>query len=346
MAGNRISVVQGYRFLLFLAVFLFHCSSNLFSIGWGGVQAFLVLSSFFLTKKLYTCRKILFGKELTRRLKRLYPAYILVILGAALFYLLWKSKIPYDVPVFLLSAQNFFWVIFGWDTPLCSILGHTWYITLDVYLFIIWVFTLKIIPKSKWLLISYIGVLFSILWRVVCNLVFDDRTVSYTIPFGQMDSYCIGSILAMNMIKGKTNARYSAYDIAVGILGILVMFWFAGYSNDLNIIESYQFFGDSSNYTGHPFLVNIYLFVGLLSAGILRACLNSRNHRVLSSKWLVTLGNWSYELYLFHYPIVWILRRIADNNFILIAAALPLTILTAYIWHRFAETRIVNLIGK
>ena len=250
------------------------------------------------------------------------------------------------MPVFLLSAQNFFWVIFGWDTPLCSILGHTWYITLDVYLFIIWVFTLKIIPKSKWLLISYIGVLFSILWRVVCNLVFDDRTVSYTIPFGQMDSYCIGSILAMNMIKGKTNARYSAYDIAVGILGILVMFWFAGYSNDLNIIESYQFFGDSSNYTGHPFLVNIYLFMGLLSAGILRACLNSRNHRVLSSKWLVTLGNWSYELYLFHYPIVWILRRIADNNFILIAAALPLTILTAYIWHRFAETRIVNLIGK
>ena len=312
----------------------------------GGVQAFLVLSSFFLTKKIYSYERIQFGKELAHRIKRLYPAYVLVILGAALFYLLWKSKIPYDVPVFLLSAQNFFWVIFGWDTPLCSILGHTWYITLDVYLFIIWVFTLKIIPKSKWLLISYIGVLFSILWRVVCNLVFDDRTVSYTIPFGQMDSYCIGSILAMNMIKGKTNARYSAYDIAVGILGILVMFWFAGYSNDLNIIESYQFFGDSSNYTGHPFLVNIYLFMGLLSAGILRACLNSRNHRVLSSKWLVTLGNWSYELYLFHYPIVWILRRIADNNFILIAAALPLTILTAYIWHRFAETRIVNLIGK
>lgn len=299
-----------------------------------------------MTKKIYSYERIQFGKELAHRIKRLYPAYVLVILGAALFYLLWKSKIPYDVPVFLLSAQNFFWVIFGWDTPLCSILGHTWYITLDVYLFIIWVFTLKIIPKSKWLLISYIGVLFSILWRVVCNLVFDDRTVSYTIPFGQMDSYCIGSILAMNMIKGKTNARYSAYDIAVGILGILVMFWFAGYSNDLNIIESYQFFGDSSNYTGHPFLVNIYLFMGLLSAGILRACLNSRNHRVLSSKWLVTLGNWSYELYLFHYPIVWILRRIADNNFILIAAALPLTILTAYIWHRFAETRIVNLIGK
>lgn len=312
----------------------------------GGVQAFLVLSSFFLTKKLYSYERIQFGKELAHRIKRLYPAYVLVILGAALFYLLWKSKIPYDVPVFLLSAQNFFWVIFGWDTPLCSILGHTWYITLDVYLFILWVFTLKVIPKSKWLLVSYVGVAFSVLWRVVCNLVFDDRTVSYTIPFGQMDSYCIGSILALNLIKGKTDVRYSVYDIAVGIFGILVMFWFAGYSNGLNIIESYQFFGDSYNYTGHPILVNIYLFVGLLSAGILRLCLNTRNNKVLSGKLFVTLGNLSYELYLFHYPIVWILRRITDNTFVIIAAALSLTILTAYLWQRFAEMWIIKLIGR
>lgn len=36
MAGDRISAIQGYRFLLFFAVFLFHCVSSWFSVGWGG----------------------------------------------------------------------------------------------------------------------------------------------------------------------------------------------------------------------------------------------------------------------------------------------------------------------
>ena len=346
MAGSRISAVQGYRFLLFLAVFLFHCSSSLFSIGWGGVQGFLVLSSFFLTRKLYSCKRILFGKELTHRLKRFYPAYILVILGTVLFYLLWKSKIPYDVPAFLLSAQNFYWVAVGWDTPLSGILGHTWYITLDVYLFILWTIILKFTPKSKWLTISHLGVVFSVLWRIVCNLVFEDRTISYTIPFGQMDSYCIGSILALNVIRGKTNVKYSIYDITIGLVGIIAMFWYSGHAFDLNAIESYQFFGESSNYTGSPLLVNIYLFVGFLSAGLLRLCLNIQKHNILNHKWLVTLGNRSYELYLFHYPIVWLLRRLIDSEYLIIVTALPITILTAYLWHKLAEERIAKLLGR
>lgn len=36
MAGKRLDSIQGYRFLLFLAVYLFHGISNWFSIGWGG----------------------------------------------------------------------------------------------------------------------------------------------------------------------------------------------------------------------------------------------------------------------------------------------------------------------
>ena len=188
MAGDKLPAIQGYRFLLFLAVFLFHCISNCFSIGWGG-QAFLTLSSFFLTRKFYSKNEICFGKEFTHRLKRLYPSYIFIVFSAALLYVLHTRSIPYDVPVFLTSAQNFYWVLFGWDTPLSGILGRTWYITLDVYLFILWVSILKVVPKRKWTLVSICGIVFSIAWRVVCNLVSDDRTVSYTILFGQMDSF-------------------------------------------------------------------------------------------------------------------------------------------------------------
>lgn len=346
MGGNKLTAVQGYRFFLFLSVYLFHCATDWFSIGWGGVEAFLVLSSFFLTKKLYSKEEIHFGKELTHRLKRLYPAYIFVIAGASLVYMLYARELPYDVPAFLLSAQNFFWVLFGWNTPLSGILGHTWYITLDVYLFMLWVLVLKTVPKVKWTFVSYIGVLFAYVWRICSNIIFEDRTISYTIPFGLMDSYCMGSLLALNIINGKKDKKYSLLDVSIGVLGILLCFAIVGYKKDLSILESYQFFGNAANYTGNPILVNIYFFVGLLSVGLLRICLNASSNSLLSKSWIVTLGNWSYELYLFHYPIICCLGRFMENKWLLIVTALLITTLAVYLWHKFIEKRIVKLIGK
>lgn len=346
MAGKRLDSIQGYRFLLFLAVFLFHGISNWFSVGWGGVMAFLALSSFFLTTKLYNSDSIDFTKLFIHRVKRLYPAYLLIVFGAAILIIATTRKVPYDIPAFLLSAQNFFWVAFGWDTPLSSVLGHTWYITLDVYLFILWVLVLKITPKDKWLIISYLGVVLSIVWRVSCNLLSDDYTLSYTIPFGQLDSYCIGSIVALNLINGKDSSKYTICDILVGLVCIALCIIYVGHIQHIDVLQSYQYFAKSSNYAGDPLLVNIYLFVGILSAGLLRLCLSVDDTSFLSRKWMVTLGNWSYELYLFHYPFLWALAAVSSNKMINTIVALPLTIITAYLWHRFAEDRIVKLIGK
>lgn len=257
-------------------------------------MAFLTLSSFFLTTKLYESDSIDFRRLFIHRIKRLYPTYLFLILcGAALVFVA-TGRVPYDVPAFILSAQNFFWVAFGLSTPLSGILGHTWYITLDVYLFILWVFILKIIPKNRWMLISYLGIVVSIIWRISCNILSDDRTLSYTIPIGQLDSYCIGSIVALNIINGNTSKKYALMDISIGAAGILIFILFAGYKNGLNLWESYQFFANSSNYTHDPTLVNLYLFVGILSAGLLRMCLESGDNSFLSKRWLVYLGNLSY----------------------------------------------------
>ena len=312
----------------------------------GGVMAFLALSSFFLTTKLYKSDSIDFKKLFIHRIKRLYPAYLLIVFGAAVLIFAATRKIPYDVPSFLLSAQNFFWVAFGWDTPLSSILGHTWYITLDVYLFILWVLVLKFTPKDKWLFISYLGIVLSIVWRVACNLLSEDYTLSYTIPFGQLDSYCIGSIVALNLISGKESSKYALFDIFIGITGIAACMFYVGHLHKYDALQSFQYFATSSNYAGHPILVNIYLFVGILSAGFLRFCLSKDKTSQLSRKWIVTLGNRSYELYLFHYPFLWALAVVSSNKLINTIVALPLTIIAAYLWHRFAENRIVKLIGK
>ena len=43
MATRNLTAVEGLRFLLFLGIFVFHCVSNWLPIGWGGVEAFLVI---------------------------------------------------------------------------------------------------------------------------------------------------------------------------------------------------------------------------------------------------------------------------------------------------------------
>lgn len=318
---------------------------NWFPLGWGGVQAFLVLSAFFVTKKLYYSNRICFKEELKHRIKRLYPSYLLILLGAGILYILHSHKLPYDIPIFLLSSQNFHWVLFG-STPLSSILGHTWYITLDVYLFILAVLVFKITPPRKWKFISYIGIILSIAWRVACNLIFDNNMISYTIPLGQLDSYCLGSILALNWIEGKTNKFYQHFDILIGLLGVLGCLGYVGHTNGIGFIESYQYFGNSFNYTGSPLLVNIYFFAGLLSVGLLRLCLKLKNCNLLTQKWIITLGNWSYELYLFHYPIVWVFRSLIKNPWLLISITFLLTVFTTYLWHKYLQERIVKIIGN
>lgn len=348
MDGKRLNSIQGYRFILFLSVFLFHAADDVFSFGWGGVQAFLVLSSYFVTKKYAGRDDINCGKELWHRVKRLYPPYILLLTAVSVLYIA-KQQIPYDIPIYLLSAQNFFWVIrnmLGWETPWSSILGHTWYLTLDVYLFILWILVIKYTPKGRLRAACYAGIVVAIVWRLQCNLCFEDRTISYTIPIGQLDAYCIGALIGLGETsRGGGNKRLAFLDIGIGLSMIIVCIWFVGYTHGLDFIQSYQFFGNAANYTHSPILVNVYLFVAILSAGLLRFCMQMGNGSLLCKPWMVTLGNWSYELYLFHYPFLWILHRTIPNPWILAIVAFTFTLFSAFLWHKYAAGRVQKLIN-
>lgn len=306
------------------------------------------MSSYFMTTKYYKQDNIKFNKEFAHRLKRLYPAYILLIIVASLLYIIVKRQFPCDIPIFLFSGQNFFWILgnmFDWGSPLSGILAHTWYITLDVYLFILWILVIKYAQENRLRVICYAGIVTAVAWRVMCNLLFDDKAISYTIPIGQLDSYCIGALIALNKTSDFKSKFHATINIGTGLILIIMCVLFVSYTRDLNFIQSYQFFAKSSNYTHNPILVNIYLFSAILFAGILQLCLQVGKNSILCKSWMVTLGNWSYELYLFHFPFIWILSRFITTPYLMIIIALPLTLLSAYIWHRYVEGHIQTLIN-
>jgi len=265
------------------------------------------------------------------------------MIGCIALSIIAYQNIPDGIPAYLLSAQNFYWTFFGWN-PMLGF-GHTWYMTLDVYLFILWVLVIKFVPKNRLLLISYLGIAFSVIYRVVCNVLFDNSFIAYTLPFGQLDSYCIGSVLALHMMNGKTDRKYAATDTIIGITGIIACMVYVAGVHNLNAVESYTFFAKASNYVGDPIAVNLYLFVGILSAGLFRFCIEARPNTFLANKRMVKLGDWSYALYLFHMPFVELSLKIVKTPWLVAVIALPLTIFSAYVWHTYLEQRIIKIIG-
>ena len=69
MKNNNIQI---FRFVLFVLVLCFHCSVPFFNIGWIAVEAFFVISAYFLTAKYYD-KDFVYSKETKKRVIRLSP---------------------------------------------------------------------------------------------------------------------------------------------------------------------------------------------------------------------------------------------------------------------------------
>lgn len=118
----------------------------------GGVEIFFVISSFFLIKKLCEVDSKEFNiiKLTKHRIGRLAPVYYLVCCGAFVVVLLIKHKIAIkDIVLHILFAQNFNWMVTGYVSDLVPLTGHTWTLSIEVCLFLIWLIAFKVIKDTK-----------------------------------------------------------------------------------------------------------------------------------------------------------------------------------------------------
>jgi peptidoglycan/LPS O-acetylase OafA/YrhL len=342
MANRKFTAVEGLRFLLFLGVFFFHCSFEWFSMSWGGgVQAFLVIGSFFMTCKYldYDKSEIKIGKSFLHRVKRLYPVYIIIIIGVMVIFTIRKSGIVKDALWYVFVLQNFRCLFDGVGKSLESLLGHFWYIGLDLWLFFIWIMLLKFIPQRRLKAVFIASLCFGLLWRtffiVVCQT---NLSISYVIPLGQLDCWAIGGLLALNVRNKGLNERMMWTDILVGIVGILLMVAFNALRNHCDYYSAYKLFSTASGYMDSPLLGNVHLFKGILAAGLLRYCIDTnKKHVILSSRPLVALGGMTYELYCFHLPMISVSYYVIKNKIIMAFTALIATYLVSLLWCKFID---------
>lgn len=347
MSTRNLTAVEGLRFFLFLGIFVFHCVSRWFPIGWGGVEAFLVIGSFFLTSK-YLKREqheLNVGDVFLHRIKRLYPVYLPLVLVFSLVLIVYKRSISLEPLWYIFSLQNFRVLFENATYSLDGFIGHFWYIGLDVWLFLLWVFIMRLVPRRHLRTAFILSVLVGIAWRTTCILT-GKYEASYMIPVGQMDCWALGGLAALSIKENGKNDKLMWLEIILGVCGVIALTLYNTQIFNCTVGESYQLWHSSEGYTRNVLTGNIHLIIAVLSVGLLRYCVDTtRKHPVLSAAPLVALGGMSYELYCFHYPIKVVVKHFVHSDIFLVILALIVTYIVSLLWCRMVMP-IVNKMIK
>ena len=349
----HFDAIDGLRTFAVSIVMLFHFGLPIFA-GTIGVDAFFVLSGFLITtimmKDFQEHKRVRFAWFWSRRLRRLLPGIILVVIFVAVYtaafspiYL--KPSVSSDIFATLTYTANWHFIstqsYFLGDGSLSPLL-HMWSLAVEeqFYIFwplIFWVLTLirpNVSIRIKTLLFSLLLVLLSTfqlyrLWEPMspdrAYMGTDSRAFQIAIG-AALAAACFGiGPIRLNRIKRELL-------IIVSLIGLLVLSFQLGTAD-----------GPKNWYaSGGAFAVAV------LSALVILGVISgpSASSKLLSVSPLTYLGKLSYGMYLWHWPIyifsIDLIREKYPNSTALATVFFlyPLTVLLAAISYHFFENPI------
>lgn len=323
--------IDGLRALAVLAVIAFHANSRLVPGGFAGVDVFFVISGFLITGLIANSLErgtFSFTEFYTRRIKRIFPAYIAVALTtlALSSYLL----IPNDYIFYTTSlaaswafVSNVFfsmlsWGYFGQRTEEFPLL-HTWSLSVEEQFYFIFpvlmIVLFRYFRKHMVSALLLIGALFAAISQL---------------HTGQIKSYFLLTSRAHELIFGALTFFLACrFPIQPGrIAGLLA---FLGMSL---IFGSFALINKELPFPG---INSLYPCIG--TALVLYACQTGTIvSTVLKNRLLVAIGLISYSLYLWHWPVFSFLKyRQIELSMPVGTAAVALSFLLAFLTWKFIE---------
>jgi peptidoglycan/LPS O-acetylase OafA/YrhL len=299
---GHIPALDGIRAVAVLLVIIYHAEAPFFADGYLGVDMFFVLSGFLITsillRDIEETGRIDLWRFYMRRLRRLMPALLcLVILYALLAPAVWPDISRYDhyrdalIAVFYLSDYSRAF----WGIP--DILRHSWSLSIEEHYYALWPFILLWVvrryPGRK--MIAVLGVSFFVAtaWRYYLSIVGGQEWGAIYCRFDtRLSGLILGGFLAACVFYGSS-IRQAKMLSAVLILTCFISMPLLNWENPLALTVGITLFE----------LMTFFMIADVISAE------PSLVRNILSSRPLVFLGQISYGLYLYHYPIVFYLRQ-------------------------------------
>jgi len=370
--------LDGLRAVAVIAVILYHANKSWVSGGFLGVEVFFVISGYLITMLLINESqengKINFRAFWMRRARRLLPALWTLLIGVTTYCALFErdtlGNLRGDVVAAFIYGFNWFQIWIG--TSYFSAFGfvplrHLWSLAVEEQFYLVWPVLIAVVLKvfgRRPLLLGTLFFVASIAVSIYVAKTFEpgangsvlETPDHYIALFGHAVSrvdflflgtlgrsggLLIGSALAfwwkpsMFHSDHPTSERQFVSVVGwVGVLGLGAMLW-----SFHDVVEG-GVDGGTSGYA--PLFQGGFLLVGLASIAIIAAAVHPHTllaTRVLGNPVLVYVGQRSYGLYLFHWPIFQFYRRFAGRglNVVEFALLFALALVVTEVSYRFIE---------
>lgn len=350
-----------YRFLAFLAVFLFHM--NELSCGYLGVQAFFVLSGFLLTPILVQMRADLPLKRYLvnfygRRFLRIFPLYYGYLIGAGVLVavaidyfgrsdVVALTRFRECLPYALSYTYDFFAATTAFhETPLLS---HLWSLSVEEHFYLVMPICIALVSRARvvfwlWTLVC-LGPLIRMTIFLASSVQFSAHllptpgVVTLVLPFSHLDAFAMGGIMGLSKTN-KSGQTAWAFVVGSAVVGLV-----SQYAGSGGII--WDSLGYPPFMRGEGKAVWGYSLLNVTFAIVLSAVRGGRFLKPLFSlPALQYLGKISYGLYVYHFPMIWLVQTQHTSvlsHEIRYAVALLATIAVSMISYELFEKRCLNL---
>lgn len=316
---------------VFLVIFN-HLNINLFQGGFIGVDIFLVISGYLITKNIIKeqneTSSFSVKKFYEKRIIRLAPAFFTLIWSSLLVFSLvftqdeWSqflksviSSTTLNSNIYFATQLNDYFSINAYSTPLL----HIWSLSLEEQFYLIWPFVLLFIFKTKtknYFLYFSIFIVSSLLFSELLSK--DHPILAYYLLPSRIFEFCIGAIVAL-IPYYKVNKKYSYFAVLFSIFSILAASFlinkqtkFPTYNALLPCISAAIFIYFSQNIQKLKIATPFYY-----------------------------LGRISYPMYLWHWPIIVYLSLYSIKIIpIVCLGIITFTIALSAITHEFVEKKV------
>jgi len=346
--GFRIDI-QGIRGFAILLVVVYHTELFLPG-GFIGVDVFFVVSGFVVTSSLR--RGIARGDGATvrdfylRRARRILPSYCIVLVASsALAALFFDPYVEFSeirltaVASLLMSANLHLLTLDTYDDLAGNPLRHLWSLGVEEHFYLIYplVFlalaqkTLPISPNSfkflyralVWGFILSLAVMLSVMYLPsrVLPLLDLERFSNYAHEWSQRLAFFLsplrfwqilaGAIAALHPSSPKVRKQIASSGVCLAVISII---WIA------LTVNSHQRY--PSLLAIVPVVATVVLLVLLPSSSMVQ---------LFSNRLMTFLGDISYSLYLWHWPILVTLQRVFASDILVAATTLSMSICLAWI---------------
>ena len=340
MIMQKRNDIQILRALAVIFVVLFHLEVAGIESGFLGVDVFFVVSGF-LMAILYKTGET--KKFFERRAKRLLPAYfttVAITLIASIFIVLPSElgQVATQSIYSIFFANNFgFWMQNSYFSKTdFNPLLHLWSLGVEIQFYLIVPLLVWFFRKSKiFLPLILIGSFLSCVFIVGIS----PKTSFFMMPL-RIWEFLIGFVIAY-YLTNKGNIKTTKYQW-IGLVGLIL----------LCAIPFINVDGQSLNrLEAHP---SFYALLVCFSTSLILGCglpkILQESH---FGNFLAKIGDYSYSIYLVHFPIIVLYLYepfsgtiLYPENYIDKAILLGLIIVASILMHRYVETRRINSVGK